>query len=114
MFEVSDSFILEEVTDPVAVSIFANTSDYDLSNDNFGSLNREYEDSFEDTFGEDDSYYDGDEYGDMSTYSENTPDDLIDMDCADTLNMDVNKDILADIDLSDEDGELIDIVDGAC
>ena len=50
----------------------------------------------------------------MITYSEDTPEDLIDMDCADTLNMDVNEDIIVDNDLSDEDGELIDIVDGAC
>lgn len=114
MFEVSESFLLEDVTDPVAVSVFANTDDYDLANDNFDNLNNEYEDSLEDTFDSDDSYYDGNEYGDMTTYSEDTPEDLIDMDCADTLNIDVNEDIIVDNDLSDEDGELIDIVDGAC
>lgn len=114
MFEVSESFLLEDVTDPVAVSVFANTDDCDLANDNFDNLNGEYEDSLEDTFNADDSYYDGNEYGDMTTYSEDTPEDLIDMDCADTLNMDVNEDIIVDNDLSDEDGELIDIVDGAC
>ena len=81
MFEVSESFLLEDVTDPVAVSVFANTDDCDLANDNFDNLNDEYEDSLEDTFDSDDSYYDGNEYGDMTTYSENTPEDLIDMDC---------------------------------
>lgn len=110
-FDISDTFLLEDVTDPVAINVFSNTTDCDLCND-LEDLKDEYEDSLEDVFGEDEEYFDGEDG--MVTYSSGDPDELIDYSNCNLLDDEVNEEILADNDLAEmmEDNELIDIVDG--
>ena len=91
---VADTFLLEDVSDPVAVSVFANTDNYDMSNDE--ELGEELL-----KFDEDDENEFDDELLDDLCYNTET----------DIVNSDIDIDYEAENDF-DEDGEIIDIIDG--
>ena len=97
MLEISDTFFLEDYEDPVAVNMFVNSSNYELFNDEniaseidddlllFDSVNESSEELFDD-------------------YMSNSSTSIIDTT--------IDEEIEIDRDVSDYDGEIIDMIDG--
>lgn len=92
---VSDSFFLEDVEDPIATNMFVNSSLYELLNDDVvgDSLFRHSSD------GEDD-------------YANTFFDDCMTGCSISLIDTEVDKDLSVDNNIDDEDGEIIDMLDG--
>ena len=93
---VSKTFFLEDMDDPVAINMFSNSSLYELFNDENISDNLETD---EDIYGDD---IDEEEFFD----------DIMQDTSTSQIDIDVDEDIKVNNDLSDENGEIIDMVDG--
>ena len=93
---VSKTFFLEDMDDPVAITMFSNSSLYELFNDENIADNVETD---EDIYGDD---IDEEEFFD----------DIMQDTSTSQIDIDVDEDIKVNNDLSDENGEIIDMVDG--
>ena len=93
---VSKTFFLEDMDDPVAINMFSNSSLYELFNDENIADNLETD---EDIYGDD---IDEEEFFDDIMQDRSTS----------QIDIDVDEDIKVNNDLSDENGEIIDMVDG--
>ena len=93
---VSKTFFLEDMDDPVAINMFSNSSLYELFNDENIADNLET---------------DEDIYGD-NIDEEEFFDDIMQDTSTSQIDIDVDEDIKVNNDLSDENGEIIDMVDG--
>ena len=93
---VSKTFFLEDIDDPVAINMFSNSSLYELFNDENIADNLETD---EDIYGDD---IDEEEFFD----------DIMQDTSTSQIDIDVDEDIKVNNDLSDENGEIIDMVDG--
>ena len=93
---VSKTFFLEDMDDPVAINMFSNSSLYELFNDENIADNLETD---EDIYGDD---IDKEEFFD----------DIMQDTSTSQIDIDVDEDIKLNNDLSDENGEIIDMVDG--
>lgn len=93
---VSKTFFLEDMDDPVAINMFSNSSLYELFNDENIADNLETD---EDIYGDD---IDEEEFFD----------DIMQDTSTSQIDIDVDEDIKVNNDLSDENGEIIDMVDG--
>ena len=93
---VSKTFFLEDMDDPVAINMFSNSSLYELFNDENIADNLETD---EDIYGDD---IDEEEFFD----------DIMQDTSTSQIDIDVDEDIKVNSDLSDENGEIIDMVDG--
>ena len=93
---VSKTFFLEDMDDPVAINMFSNSSLYELFNDENIADNLETD---EDIYGDD---IDEEEFFD----------DIMQDTSTSQIDIDVDEDIKVNNDLSDENGERIDMVDG--
>ena len=96
MKPVSDTFMLEDITDPVAVSVFCNTEAYEIAND--------------EQLAQDLLKYDNDEDYDLDTNSDF--EDYCYGSEIDVLNSDIDAEFEVDNDFDDYDGEIFDMVDG--
>lgn len=93
---VSKTFFLEDMDDLVAINMFSNSSLYELFNDENIADNLETD---EDIYGDD---IDEEEFFD----------DIMQDTSTSQIDIDVDEDIKVNNDLSDENGEIIDMVDG--
>ena len=93
---VSKTFFLEDIDDPVAINMFSNSSLYELFNDENIADNLETD---EDIYGDD---IDEEEFFD----------DIMQDTSTSQIDIDVDEDIKVNNDLSDENGEIIDMIDG--
>ena len=93
---VSKTFFLEDMDDPVDINMFSNSSLYELFNDENIADNLETD---EDIYGDD---IDEEEFFD----------DIMQDTSTSQIDIDVDEDIKVNNDLSDENGEIIDMVDG--
>ena len=93
---VSKTFFLEDMDDPVAINMFSNSSLYELFNDENIADNLETD---EDIYGDD---IDEEEFFD----------DIMQDTSTSQIDIDVDEDIKVNNDLSDENGEIIDMIDG--
>ena len=93
---VSKTFFLEDMDDPIAINMFSNSSLYELFNDENIADNLETD---EDIYGDD---IDEEEFFD----------DIMQDTSTSQIDIDVDEDIKVNNDLSDENGEIIDMVDG--
>ena len=93
---VSKTFFLEDIDEPVAINMFSNSSLYELFNDENIADNLETD---EDIYGDD---IDEEEFFD----------DIMQDTSTSQIDIDVDEDIKVNNDLSDENGEIIDMVDG--
>lgn len=96
MDRVSKSFMYEDLTDPVAISMFVQSESYEQMNDEYIAEQLIREEGIDD----------------MDDYGEDLYDDWMYGSCNDSVDMEINDEEEVDMDISDEDGELIDIVDG--
>ena len=93
---VSKTFFLEDMDDPVAINMFSNSSLYELFNDENIADNLETD---EDIYGDD---IDEEEFFD----------DIMQDTSTSQIDIDVDEDIKVNNDLSDENGEIIGMIDG--